>query len=404
MPIRVLVFLFLISVYMFASLDFSNRYQKEVEILNSLDIDPRFLNDPEFMKIQNEFLEKYRKKHFFKTIDNAFIYIPTIKRLINEAGIPQVFLFMAMAESNFSPHAYSNKKATGVWQFMPATAKKFGLKIDDYVDERKDPIKSTKAAIKYLKHLHNLFGKWYLAALAYNTGEGRVKRAIKKAGTDELSVLIDPKKRYLPRESRRYLRKIVALALMAGNTEFMLKDDFDYILNRGSAYSLAIVEATGGDLLRDIARSIKMDHKELKKLNAHLKYDFVPPYSKKYNIYIPYIKLADFKENYRPSNKEKVFIVYKVKKGDTLSKIGKRYGVSYKIIKDFNDLKSHILRINQKLVIPVAKAQKRVYTVKKGDTLISISKRFGLSVAKIKKINSLKTSTIRVGEKIVILN
>ncbi len=396
-----LILLFFVNLY--ASLDIGGYYNKEIEILRSLDIDPSFVTNRYYIKIKKEY-EKYKKRHFFNTQSKSFIYIPTIKRLMSEARVPQVFLFMAMAESNFSLHAKSHKKAVGLWQFMPQTAKKYGLRIDEYVDERKDPVKSTKAAIRYLQDLYAKFGRWYLAALAYNSGEGRVARAIKKAKTKKLEVLIDPKKRYLPKESRRYIRKIIALALMGNDENYFLKDDFDYILNRGSAYSLAVVKVRGGDVLSDIAESIKIKESILRELNAHLKYGFVPPYVKEYDIYIPYIKLADFKDNYRPTDKKRAYIVYRVKRGDSLVKIAKKYDISYKIIKEFNKLQSNVLRINQTLIIPVPKKSKIVYKVKKGDTLLSISKRYGISVSKLKKLNDKKNSIIKVGERLVIIN
>ena len=400
---RKILFIFSLIATLYGSIDFGGYYDKEVEILRSLDVDPSFITNKHFLSIKKEF-EKYKKRHFFNTKSDSFIYIPTIKRLISEAKIPQVFLFMAMAESNFSLHAKSHKKAVGIWQFMPATAKKYGLRIDEYVDERKDPVKSTKAAIKYLKYLHKRFGRWYLAALAYNSGEGRVIKAIKKAKSKDLKVLIDPKKKYLPKESRRYIRKIIALALISSDSNYYLKSDFDYILNRGSAYSLAIVKARGGDVLDEIAKDIKIKSSILKELNAHLRYGFVPPYAKNYDIYLPYIKLADFKENYKPSNIKKAFIIYKVKRGDSLAKIAKKYEISYKMIKDFNKLKSNILRVDQTLIIPIPKKSKIVYKVKRGDTLLSISKRYGITVAKLKKLNDKKSHLIRVGEKLVIIN
>ena len=400
---RFFILLIFFIVNSFATFDIGGYYNKEIEILRVLDISPSFISNRDYKYVKKEY-ERYKKRHFFNTSSNSFIYIPTIKKLISEAGIPQVFLFMAMAESNFSLHAKSSKKAVGLWQFMPQTAKKFGLRIDEYVDERKDPIKSTKAAIKYLKYLHSRFGRWYLAALAYNAGEGSVERAIKRAKTKKLSILIDPKKRYLPKESRRYIRKIIALALIANDENYYLKNDFDYILNRGSAYSLATVKVRGGDLLSDIAKKIEIKPNILKDLNPHLKYGFAPPYAKNYDIYIPYIKLADFKENYKPTNKKRAFVLYRVKKGDYLAKIAKRYGVSYRIIKDFNRLRSNILRVNQTLVIPIPKKRKIVYRVKSGDNLYLISKRYNISIAKIKRLNDKKDNLLRVGERLVILN
>lgn len=400
---RKLIVAFLFFVNLYASFDIGGFYNKEIEILRSLDIDPSFVTNRHYLNIKKRF-EGYKKSHFFNPNSQVYLYIPTIKRLLSEEKIPQVFLFLALAESNFSLHAKSSKKAVGLWQFMPQTAKKFGLRIDDYVDERKDPIKSTKAAIKYLKYLYAKFGRWYLAAIAYNSGEGRVERAIKRAKTKKLEVLIDPKKRLLPKESRVYIRKIITFALIGNDANYQLKKDFDYILNRGSAYSLATVKVEGGDLLSYISKSIKIKESILSELNPHLRYGFVPPYAKKYDIYIPYIKLADFKKYYKPLDKKRAFIVYRVKKGDSLYKISKKYKISYKIIKDFNRLRSNILKIDQKLIIPIPKKNKIVYKVKKGDTLLSISKKYGISVMRLKEINNKKNSLIRIGERIVIYN
>ncbi len=400
---RIVLLTAIFFVNLFASLDIGGYYNKEIEILRSLEIDPSFVTNPDYAKIKNEF-KRYQNSSFFDTKSDSFIYIPTIKRLMSEARVPQVFLFMAMAESNFSLHARSHKKAVGLWQFIPQTARKFGLRIDEYVDERKDPVKSTKAAIRYLKYLHAKFGRWYLAALAYNSGEGRVARAIKRAGSDRLDVLLNPRKKYLPKESRRYIKKIITLALIAGDERYRLKKDFDYILNRGSAYSLAVVKAAAGDTLYDIAEAIKMDKKILSELNPHLKYGFVPPYAKRYDIYIPYLKLADYKSNYKPTDKKRAFIVYKVKKGDSLAKIAKKYEISYKIIKDFNNKRSNRLKIGETLIIPIPKKSKIVYRVKKGDTMLKIAKKYGVSVAKLKKINDKKGTLLRVGERLVIIN
>ena len=175
--------------------------------------------------------------------------------MIADAGIPDVFLYLAMAESNFSATAYSSAKAVGLWQFMPYTGKKFGLRIDDYVDERRDPIKSTRAAIEYLQSLHSEFGKWYLAAMAYNCGEGRVRRAIREAGSDDLRILLDANKKYVPRETRDYIRKIVAMAYLSNNPEFILENESDHLLNQGSSQTYTPVDVPGGTTLADVAKS-----------------------------------------------------------------------------------------------------------------------------------------------------
>ncbi len=400
----------LIPILLSANLTYTLNYSKELELLNSFDVDADFIYDPVLNKMRNSFKKNYKTKHFFKAMDDAYIFIPSIKSILAQYDIPEEFLYLAMAESNFHNTAYSKKRAAGLWQFMPRTAKLYGLRIDEYVDERRDPIKSTKAAAKYLSYLHKRFGKWYLAAIAYNCGGGRLNKAIKRAKSDDLKKLLDPKKRYLPRESRLYIRKILALALLANDEQFLLDSEYEYLLNRANAYSLTTVKLPSGESLRRVSKQVGIPLKELKKLNRHLKYEFIPPYKKGYEIYIPYIKLADFKQKYQPNSVKNIYMVYRVKKGDNLSKIGKKYGVSYKVIMDFNHLKTSRLKLKQKLIIPIEKNSKRkkvyagrhYYMVKKGDTLESISKRYKVSVRNLQRQNNIHGSFIKVGDRLKI--
>jgi len=388
-----------------ANLSYETDYNKELALLDSFDIEPSFLYDPVMNKMKTRTLARH--KHFFKAMNDAYLFIPAIKNTLSEYDVPQEFLYLAMAESNFRTKAYSKKRAAGLWQFMPATAKKFHLKIDEYVDERRDLIKSTGAAAKYLSALHKRFGKWYLAAIAYNCGEGRLNRAIRQAKTDELSVLVDDEKKYIPRESRNYIRKIVALALIGRDEQYLLHSEYEYLLNRANAYSVATVELSPGESLKRISRLVHIPLKELKKLNRQLKYDFVPPYARNYDVYIPYIKLAEFKQKYYRESIEKIYKVHIVTRGDNLSYIGKKYGVSYRVIKDFNHLKGNRLSLRQKLIIPISKRSSKrkihsrnYYMVKRGDSLASISKEYKISVHNLRLQNHMNSSLIRVGERL----
>jgi membrane-bound lytic murein transglycosylase D len=305
--------------------------------------------------------------------------------------------------------AYSSKRAAGLWQFMPKTATKYGLKIDEYVDERRDLVKSTKAAATYLSFLHDMFGKWYLAAIAYNCGEGRLLDAIDKAGSDELAVLLDEEKKYIPLESRNYIRKIIALALIGSDEEYLMKSEYAYLLDRSDENGIATVKISSGESLSRISELLKMPLADLKELNGHLKYDFVPPYKGGYDIYIPHEKLADFKRKYTKESIAKIYKIHTVQAGDNLSKIGKKYGVSYHVIKDFNNLHSNRLKIKQKLIIPIPKKSKshqllskNYYMVKRGDSLESIARRHHVSVQMIRQQNNLKGSFIKAGERLKI--
>ena len=404
------IIIFVLPLLLSANLTYQSNYNKEVALLNSFDIEPSFLYDPIMSSMRAENSSFHQNKHFFKTMNKAYIFIPSIKNTLSQYNIPKEFLYLAMAESNFKTRAYSSKRAAGLWQFMPGTGRNFNLKIDNYVDERRDLIKSTKAAAKYLTALHKKFGKWYLAAIAYNCGGHRLSKAIKKAGSDDLKILLDPKKKYIPGESRYYIRKIVALALIGNDEKYMLSSEYEHLLNRADAYSISTVKVPPGESLKRVSQLINIPHAELKELNRHLKYDFVPPYSKDYDIYIPYVKLSDFKQKYHKAPMKNIYRLHIVKSGDNLSGIGKKYGVSYKVIKDFNKLRNNRLSLRQKLIIPVSrkgkfkkiKSQNTYYRVKSGDSLGSISKKYRVSIENLKYKNHIKGSMIKIGRRLKI--
>ncbi len=399
------LFILFFPMFLYANLTYETNYNKELSLLNSFDIEPTFLYDPIMNEMKRKTIQKH--KHYFRAMKDAYLFIPAIKNILTKYDVPQEFLYLAMAESNFQTKAYSNKRAAGLWQFMPRTAKLYHLKIDEYVDERRDLIKSTEAAAKYLSSLHKRFGKWYLAAIAYNCGGGALNRAIKRAKTDDLKVLLDEKKRYLPKESRYYIRKIVALALIGSDEQYLMHSEYEYLLNRANAYSLATVKLGAGESLERLSHIIHIPRKELKKLNRQLKYDFVPPYAKNYDVYIPYIKLAEFKQKYHEAPMRNVYKIHIVRRGDNLGRIGKKYGVSYRVIKDFNHLHSSMLHIKQKLIIPIAKNSKKAkfhsrdyYMVKKGDSLLSIARAHHISLKNLRAQNNIKGSFIKVGDRL----
>jgi membrane-bound lytic murein transglycosylase D len=382
-------------------------YERQVEVLKNLDIDTSFLQDNMFTSMKED-ISLYKQRQFLKTLENGAQFIPVLRNMIQEAEIPEAFLYMAMAESGFSAKAYSKAKASGLWQFMSETAKKYGLIIDDYVDERRDPVKSTEAAIKYLKVLHERFGKWYLAAMSYNCGEGRVARAIERAGTDDLYVLLDEKEKYLPKETREYIRKVVVMAFLSEDKNFLVANNADHFLNGGRYESkFAKKELNGGSSIFDVAEALDMSLNELWAYNPHLNYFFTPPNKKKYHIYIPYEKEGQYERNFDTSKVSSKFDVHVVAKGDSFYKIAQKYNVGYKIIKDFNGMTSDTLKPGQKLIIPVARAvspasASQYYTIKSGDTLFSISSKYNLSVAQLKKVNNLKDEIIYPGLKLEI--
>jgi membrane-bound lytic murein transglycosylase D len=171
--LKKLIVVVLLSSSLFSSLIGNGFLHNDLKVLEELEIDSAFITDYRFQKYYKTFVKKH-KNSYTEKLNNAELFIPQIKKILKENNIPSAFLYLVMAESNFVLRASSNKKAMGLWQFIPNTSNAYGLKIDEYIDERMDFVKSTKAAVSYLTKLNKMFDKWYLAAISYNCGEGRV--------------------------------------------------------------------------------------------------------------------------------------------------------------------------------------------------------------------------------------
>ncbi len=406
-----ILFLLLVPHLLFGGLGFENNHNREIMLLRAFDVDPNYIHDEHLNLVLQQKKSPEAYKHYYNAMQSAKLYIPTIKMILSKADVPPEFIYLAMAESSFTTKAFSRKKAAGIWQFMPATGRQYGLQIDDYIDERRDPVKSTQAAALFLSGLHSRLGKWYLAALAYNCGEGCVNRAIDKAGSDDVFTLLDEEEKYLPKETRNYLRKILSFGLMGIDENDMSASGYSYLMNRASLNSIATISLPKGEKLSRVAKILGIDEEEMKKLNRHLTYDFVPPFSKNCDVYIPYNKLNTFNQNYKPCDLTKIYRVHVVHPGENLSKIGAKYKVPYKIIREFNHLKNDRLHVGQKLIIPTTPAlikkykftfAKNSYVVRPGDNLGRIARRYKTSIKKLKQMNNKKSNKIRVGEKLIV--
>lgn len=424
-------FLFLLSAL--CSKQYNSFLEFELDTLSHLDAPASFVLDENFKDYKSE-ITQVDQVYAAKILNNNQATIANIKRILKEENMPSELLYLAMVESTFNPESKSSVKAIGIWQFMEPTAKKLGLRIDSYIDERKDPIRSTKAAIKYLKQLKKEFGKWYLAIMAYNCGNGKLRSAIREAGSDELSVLLDEDAKYIPLETRRFFKKIVVMALLSNNKDYLLSDK-DYLLNYAEFKKFQKINIKPRQSVKDIAKDYGLSYDEFKKYNPHYKSIYTPPYP--YDAYIPKEKLA---LKNKQLNDEKLlaqirskysknkhvnhdFISHVVKSGDNLGRISNKYNCTIEDIKILNNLKSDDIKIGQTLVIPVAttksnvkiannasSSQKKInympkqtiYIVQKGDTLSKISREHNCSIESIKLANSLENNNIRYGQKLII--
>ena len=327
-------------------------------VLDTFDIDTSYPVDTTFFTQHYERTLGDKWEYFVDSYERGYDYIPILRQMLSDAGVPQEFLYLAMVESRFSTRAYSRKKAVGIWQIMPSTAKMLKLRIDDFIDERRDPIKSTEAAINYLKQLKNSTGKWYLAAMAYNCGIGRLRKAIKEAGSDDINVLMD----FVPTETQNYIRSILSVNVAFSNISDLKSQNKEHFLNRGSTVTLASVKIPAGTDLGSISKGAGMKIDDLKSYNRQFKYSFIPPNGGEYDVYLPYQNLLSFKKNFKPQKADlsKFYIAYKVQKGDSLYSISRRYNVSIDTIKNTNNLKKSKIAINQKLMIPLKNQKQKV--------------------------------------------
>ncbi|BEG57019.1 Regulatory protein DniR [Helicobacter sp. NHP21005] len=319
-----------------------------LKTLNAFGVDANFLtnsaNTDTLESVQQTFdklLEHY---------DANGVFIPTIKSMLLQANVPVEFLFLAMAESKFSVRAYSVKKAVGIWQFMPETAKMLGLKVDALVDERRDPIKSTQAAIAYFKMLYKQTHQWYLVAMAYNYGLRRVLEAVQAAGTDNINVLLDDDKKYIPKETRHYIRSILSLAIAFSNLD--TEGNKAYLLNRGARQTLASVQVRGGTLLSQVATAAHLSAAKVRAYNHQFRYNFAPTGAPS-TVYIPYENLAYFRQHYKPKSYIVRILSHRVKPRETLYSIARKFHSSVALLKYTNGLTSPYLSRKQKLIIPV---------------------------------------------------
>lgn len=350
----------------------------------------------------DQFIDYFKTKgrpQFEIWLDRLDVYGPVLSKIIEQNNLPPELLYLAMIESGLNPKAHSKAAATGMWQFIYSTGKIYGLKRNWYIDERRDPEKSTKAAMAYLSTLYDEFDNWYLALAAYNSGENRVRRATKLHQTSDFWQLHS-----LPRETRNYMPYFLAATIMAKNPQ-----DYGFTKKRKrkKSYSYDIVTIEKSADLTVLARAAGTSFKNLQALNPELRQSATP--SETYKLKIPYGSKDKFIKNYNalPENERFApqFISHKVRNGESLWYIARKYRVSQSDLMAVNKIRNrNMLRIGQKLTIPVpgmniprssrvqltSTHNKIIYKVRRGDTLGHIAEDYRTRASKIRQWNGMK--------------
>ncbi len=273
-----------------------------------------------------------KRKIFAAWLRRSKRYVPMIKEILRAHGLPEDLIYVAMIESGFNPRAYSSMKACGPWQFIYETGGRYGLRVNHWVDERRDPEKSTVAAALYLKDLFSQFGSWYLAAAAYNAGEKRIERSIEKHETSDFWELM--KYNTLPRETREYIPRLLAAAIIAKDPEKFGFTGIDY----DQPIRFVNEKVPGGTPLAVVAKAASTDVMTVRALNPEVLTGIIPPDVDDYAIKLPeWIARDKFREGLKialeTEKKVREVTTYTLKKRDSLAVVMKKYRV------DYNDLR-----------------------------------------------------------------
>jgi len=376
---------------------------------------------------------KHRRNSLEKLMGLSHFYFPMFEEALDKEDIPLEVKYLAIVESALKPKARSRVGATGLWQFMFGTGKEYGLNVSSYVDERSDPVKSTEAAAKYLAHLYKIFGDWDLALASYNSGPGNVSKAIRRSGGYTNYWNIRP---HLPRETAGYLPAFLATMYI-----------FEFAEEHGFKPEKPLYQYIETDTIR-VKQMITLDQvaevtdikiEELQYLNPSYKLDIIPFIKdENYTLRLPRNAVGPF-----VANEDKIYafakaefdkrekplpqffendtkVRYRVKSGDYLGKIARKYGVRVSQIKRWNGLRSNNLKIGQRLTIyprnPVVSnpksttpkikvdpAGKKTYKVKQGDSLWSIAQKFdGVTVENLKNWNKISSNKLKIGMTLVV--
>jgi len=369
------------------------------------------------------------RERFISRLEKGSRYEPMIREKLRAANIPEDMYYLALVESGFDQHAYSRAAAVGMWQFMTATARGTGLRVDWWVDERRDPVRSTDAAVKFLGWLREQFGSLYLAAAAYNGGPARVSRGLSRLGDDLEDATSDDaffvlaEHDYLRGETKNYVPQLIAAALIA-------KEPARYGMTLRTLPPLAYDSVTvpASTPLAAIARASGASLEEIRELNPQVLRGVTPP-GTRFLARVPVGHAASFDSAFAALDPaaRSAFTRVAAKKGQTFATVAAKSGLSARQLKWYNPkvttLRSGRLRAGQVLLVPSrsvvsaaldvpdpaieiygasSRAGARTHVVRRGETLSGIAKRYGTTVPAIVRLNRLKKSVIHPGQQLLV--
>lgn len=385
------------------------------------------------------------RAHMERYLARSTRYEKLMKKVLRDNGLPEDLFYIALIESGFTSSATSHASAVGYWQFIRGTGKRYGLEINKFIDERRDPVVATQAAADYFKELYSMFGSWYLSMASYNVGEGKVKRETAKNDTRDFWELA--KRKRLPKETINYIPKFNAAKLIAKNPDKYGFEGIDYL----PPIEFDTMQFDAPVNLKTMAEKMNYNYEDFKALNPKFKGEIAPLSSNKISLRIPVGMLEQAKVAANESKVDKVeFIadsgntqVYKIKRGESLHNIARKFRTTVAYLRDLNDLpRKKRLRAGTVIYVPdrSAAAKKQVakntstpvlkaaeaasaavepvettakesdstvegiskfYIVQNGDSLFSIAQKYNTTVQELKKINQIKKGkNLKVGVKL----
>jgi membrane-bound lytic murein transglycosylase D len=370
------------------------------------------------------------KEHITSRLEHGTRYEAMIRAKFKAGGLPEDMYYLALVESGFDPNAYSRAAAVGMWQFMTSTGRGMGMRIDWWVDERRDPVRSTTAAVRFIRGLRDQFGSLYLAAAAYNGGPGRVARGLAKYSDDlentqqaEDAFFVLAEKDYLRNETREYVPQLIAAALIAKEPK-----RYGMTLHPREPFAYDSVKVPASTPLLVIAKAAGSTIAEIRDLNPHLLRGMTPPRIS-YLVRIPPGSGATFDSLFSaiPKAAKVATRIVESKKGDTVDRLAEKHRISSRSLIAFNpnlrrlkpsgrlvpgqailipspSVASAALNVPDPSIEKYARGSKRlkVHTVKRGETVRSIARKYDTTPERIMKLNGMKKAVVFAGQSLVV--